>query len=1006
MKKIANEEKSWAKFVAKLWNLEGQYELLNSEFDINFELNEVGGKKFVVKIMRENYHHSFLDTQVKIMKFLREEEPSLPIPKIIESVYGNPYELTSGPDKKERIIWVLEKMRGVLLSDASPRPKSLMLDLGQKIAIMDLACARFKNNIEPQRHKWDLTKPLWIEDNISEISDSKLQKTIKNIVEDFLSISDKLDKMPHQWIHNDLNDQNLLVGLTLEAEPVLSGILDFGDISKGPTICNVAICSAYLLILPGFGLNLQLEFLRGYHSRNPLSEEELDILYTLVMTRLAVSFVNSVLMARGKPNDPYVVISQENSKKFLSDMARSREFLTARFRNICDFPSVKGGDSITRYLNSSQTRFNPIFKKCLKDSKVISLDPGSSILPDDPHSIKDKEATNLTNLGESEKQNQIVLGKYLEPRLIYTSKDFRRGTGKNSDRRTIHLGIDVFIPAGTEVFNPLDGKVVHSDFSNKHLDYGGFVVIEHKTSSGILFYSLFGHLDPNSIPPHIGGHLGKGDILGRIGEASVNGGWEPHLHLQLALGLGQESNWPGVCDPDDISFWSEYCPNPGALLGIKPESISFTSVNKDELVQNRIDHFSGNLKLSYKDPILLLRAYKNYMFDESGRCYLDFYNNVPHVGHSHPRIADLVSKQLKLINSNTRYLHPSQKKLSDKILSKFPSQFEVVFFVNSGSEANELALRLAKTYRGNSDFITFDHGYHGNTNLALEISPYKFNKPNGIGKKDWVHIIDCPNKFREVDPRYQINDVLKNMQENGRNLGGFVSEIFPSVAGQIVPQEGVLKYIYTKVRELGGLCIADEVQTGLGRLGDYYFAFEQQEVLPDIVVMGKPIGNGYPIGAVVTTKAIAEAFNNGIEFFSTFGGSNLSCLIANEVLQIVDDERLRENAKEMGVFLEDGLLELKHSSRFIGDIRGMGLFWGVEIVRNLGTKEPGACEADYICNRLREERILIGLEGPNENVLKLRPPLCIVEDDIGIFLKKMKIILRELSLMDDMEFII
>lgn len=994
MDNIETEKIHWAQVVSDRWNLSGQYKILNSEFDFNFELIQSNDSKFIVKIMRLNCEKSFLDAQVSILEFLRKDGSELPIPKIIKSVSGKSYELAADLNNDERIIWVLEKIEGIMLSNVSPISKNLMLDLGKKVASLDLASKKFTTDIDPPSNKWDLTKPLWIRDNVPDISDPELELIINEILDDFLNISDRLNHLPHYWIHNDLNDQNLLVGFLSNGQAFLSGILDFGDLSKSPTICNVAICSAYLLILPGIGLNMQLEFLRGYHSINPISEEELDILFTLIITRLAVSYVNSSIMAKDKPDDPYVIISQKDSKNFLWNMVNGKNFFTARFRNICDLPPVKGGSEVIEYLNQGKAGFHPIIRKPLKDAKIISLDL-ESIIPIDPHSITQSEAINLTGRSESESQSSINLGKYLEPRLIYTAEDFRLGPEKNSDRRTIHLGIDVFAPFGTEIFTPLEGEVIHSEFCDKPLDYGGFVVIEHRTPNGISFFSLFGHLDPKSLRFHEGEHLGKGDLIGKIGSKSVNGGWEPHLHLQLALGLGQENNWPGVCNPDDIKFWSQYCPNPATLLGINPGAITFRKIDKNHLIQNRIKSFSGNLKLSYKDPILIMRGFKNYLFDESGRCYLDFYNNVPHVGHSHSRIANLVNKQLRLINSNTRYLHPSQKKLSENLLSKFPSSFEVVFFVNSGSEANELALRLAKTYTGNKDFVTFDHGYHGNTNAAIEVSPYKFNKPNGIGKQDWVHVIDCPNEFRDVDPRYQITKILNDIQAQGRSLGGFISETFPSVAGQIIPQPGILQHIYEEVKAAGGVCIADEVQTGLGRLGGYYFGFEQQKILPDIVVLGKPIGNGHPIGAVVTTQEIAKAFNNGIEFFSTFGGSDLSCLIANEVLEIVDDEMLGENSKQMGSFLEKGLVALKLGSSLIGDVRGMGLFWGVEIIRNFETKEPGTSEANYICNRLRDKRILVGLEGPYENILRIRPPLSLIHDDVKIFLSAFADVLEE-----------
>ena len=393
-----------------------------------------------------------------------------------------------------------------------------------------------------------------------------------------------------------------------------------------------------------------------------------------------------------------------------------------------------------------------------------------------------------------------------------------------------------------------------------------------------------------------------------------------------------------------------------------------------------------------------MRGYKNYLFDETGNCFLDFYNNVPHVGHSHPRIAKLVYNQLKLVNSNTRYLHPIQKVISENILSRFSKKFSALYLVNSGSEANELALRLAKTYTKSEDFITFDHGYHGNTNGVLEVSPYKFNKPGGIGRKPWVHVMDCPDPFRGVDPRYQIDEILNKLISKKRGIAGFISEIFPSVAGQIIPQNGVTSYIYKKVKKAGGLCIADEVQTGLGRLGEFYFGYEQQKVDPDIVVLGKPIGNGHPIGVVITTEKIAKSFDNGIEFFSTFGGSDLSCTIANEVLNIVDDEKLCLSAHKKGLILKKGLNDLKKTFPIIGDVRGLGLFLGVDIIKNVKTKEPASLEADYICNRLREKNILTGLEGPFDNVLKIRPPLCINKDDIYTFLKSFKSILEETGL--------
>jgi len=406
-------------------------------------------------------------------------------------------------------------------------------------------------------------------------------------------------------------------------------------------------------------------------------------------------------------------------------------------------------------------------------------------------------------------------------------------------------------------------------------------------------------------------------------------------------------------------------------------------------MSDRLKHFGGNLSVSYNDPILISRAWKHHIFDEWGRPYLDAYNNVPHVGHSHPRINQVALDQLNKVNLNTRYLHPLQSKFAKKILSKLPGNLEVCYFVNSGSEANELALRLARAHSGKKGIITPDEGYFGNTTGALSISAYKFKKQNGSGQADWVEVIEVPDdyrgSFKKDDPdraikfANSIDGAIETLKSKGIGLSAFIMETFPSVGGQIIPPQGYLEQVYGKIRKQGGICIADEVQTGLGRLGDYYFGFEFQNVKPDIVVLGKPLGNGHPIGAVITTKEISESFDNGIEFFSTFGGSNLSCRIGIEVLEIVDEEKLQQNAKIVGDFLISGFHELKKKFDFIGDVRGMGLFIGLEIIGIDGSENSELC--GYIKNKMRENRILIGSDGPKDNVIKIRPPLTIELED-------------------------
>ncbi len=301
--------------------------------------------------------------------------------------------------------------------------------------------------------------------------------------------------------------------------------------------------------------------------------------------------------------------------------------------------------------------------------------------------------------------------------------------------------------------------------------------------------------------------------------------------------------------------------------------------------------------------------------------------------------------------------------------------------------------------------ITPDHGYHGNTTGAIDISAYKFNARGGIGQPDWVELVDIPDDYRgafrrddpERGPHFaaQVDAALDRMGNKGHKLAGFIAETFPSVGGQIIPPPGYLQGVYDRIRAAGGVCIADEVQTGLGRLGSHYFAFQAQGVLPDMVVLGKPIGNGHPIGVVISTPEIAAAFAKGPEFFSTFGGSTLSCRVGKTVLDIVDDEGLMQNADRMGRRLMDGLHDLAGQFPLIGDVRGMGLFVGVELVRDRASRAPATQATSYILNRMREERILMGREGPDDNILKIRPPLTIDAEGIDMVLDRLGAILSE-----------
>lgn len=389
----------------------------------------------------------------------------------------------------------------------------------------------------------------------------------------------------------------------------------------------------------------------------------------------------------------------------------------------------------------------------------------------------------------------------------------------------------------------------------------------------------------------------------------------------------------------------------------------------DEQIQEKRRQYIGeNVGLSYQKPLHFVRGNGQYLYDEHGHQYLDGVNNVSHVGHCHPYVVKAGQDQMARLNTNTRYLHEKLVRYAEKLVSKFPAPLEVCFFVSSGSEANELALRLARTHTKRHKLVVMDHAYHGNTTTLIEISPYKFNGNGGNGKPDFVQVLPMPDLFRQHHLRFENPGF-------DQSTAAFIAESILSCGGQIELPQGFLKSVYESIRQVGGVCIADEVQIGFGRLGSHFWGFETQGVVPDIVTLGKPIGNGHPIGAVITTREIADSFNNGMEFFSTFGGNPVSCAIGMAVLDVIEQEQLQLRANETGIYLKSRLTRLKAEFPVIGDVRGRGLFLGIEMVTDSCSRNPAPELAEALVNQMKERRVLLSIDGPRHNVIKFKPPM-------------------------------
>ncbi|MGC1684130.1 MAG: aminotransferase class III-fold pyridoxal phosphate-dependent enzyme [Candidatus Acidiferrales bacterium] len=418
---------------------------------------------------------------------------------------------------------------------------------------------------------------------------------------------------------------------------------------------------------------------------------------------------------------------------------------------------------------------------------------------------------------------------------------------------------------------------------------------------------------------------------------------------------------------------------------------------RERLLDARRKFVGPSLSVSYKSPLHIVCGSRQYLYDADGRRYLDCVNNVAHVGHSHPRVVRAAAEQMELLNTNTRYLNELMVEYAERLTATFPEPLRVVYLVCSGSEANELALRLARAHTGREEVIVEDAAYHGNTTALIGISPYKFDGPGGRGPAPHVHKVPMPDvyrgAYRDSDAGSHYARHVADAARSSRGLAAFFCESAISCGGQIILPQGYLRDAYAVVREAGGVCVADEVQTGFGRAGEHFWMFESQGVAPDIVTLGKPIGNGHPLGAVVTTPEIAKSFANGMEYFNTFGGNPVSCAVGLAVLEVIRDEELQENARDVGQYFMERLRYLGDKHPLIGDVRGLGLFIGVELVRDRQTLEPADSEASAIIEQMKARGVLMSTDGPFHNVLKIKPPIVFSKVDTDLVVSELDAVL-------------
>ena len=985
----------------KSYGIHGIASKLPGYVDFNFRIKVKNNDCFVLKISRPEENKKYLEFQQNLLQYIEDSDEDLIAPKVIKDKNKNSISEITDEFGKKRFVRLLTWVSGRVWSSVNPQLEDFRFSLGEQCGILTKVLHSFDHPEAHYNFEWDIAQSLWTKEHLHLFTAAKKEILIE-FQDKFEATQSSYIKLRKSVVHNDPNDNNIIVSDDI-LNPRAKAAIDYGDAIYTQTINDLAILCAYGVMGHNDPLNASLSLIKGYHSTFPLEEIELQHLYSAIAMRLVIIVTRAAMSKIEEPDNEYLWISEKPAWKVLEKWhSASDEFAHYSFREVCGFTAHPDELKIKKWASKNDFDLSDLFPSIHKDkAHLLDLSVSSKWIG------HEKEFNNLDlfqfkiNQLQKEVPDKIIAGGYLEPRPIYTSAEYDKIGNSGRESRTIHLGVDFWLPENTAVHALFDSEVMIAVNDAGDKEYGGLVVLKHHIQD-LEFYTLYGHLSIKSATKNIVGTIiKKGEKIGNLGNHLENGNWAPHLHFQVMLSLlDYTKDFPGVTYYNQVNVWKSICPDPNLVFKFKSLEV-INSISNKEIIRYRKQHLGKSLSLQYNTPIKMVRGSGQYLMDQYGRKYLDTVNNVAHVGHENYEVVKAGQEQMSVINTNTRYLHENIHELAEELIKTLPPQLNVLHFVNSGSEANELAIRMVKAVTGEQDIIASEVGYHGSTNICVDISSYKFDGKGGKGAPEHTHVFPLPDSFRgkyrgENSADSYAEEVQKQIDiihSKKRKVGALILEPIISCGGQVELPEGFLSKAYKAVREAGGLCISDEIQTGCGRMGKTFWGFQLHNVIPDIVTIGKPIGNGHPIAAVACTQEVADKFANGMEYFNTFGGNPVSCAIGTEVLRTVKREKLQENALEVGEYLKKELKKLAQYFPIIGDIRGQGLFLGIELVdTNLN---PLAAQTDYVANRMKDHGILMSTDGPDHNVLKIKPPLVFNKENATELIVYLKRILSE-----------
>ncbi|BDX30725.1 4-aminobutyrate aminotransferase [Mycobacterium antarcticum] len=917
------------------YGLTARTESLGSNQDKNFLVYDAEERLLgVLKIANPAFTAVELAAQDAAAVAIAEADPTLrvavPLPNLAGDVSTAVDDLLVGTVH----VRLLQFLSGGTLVDAGYLAPAVVAGMGALAGRVSRALADFRHAGLDRALQWDLRYGNDVVHHlVAHVEDPAERDRLLTVADDaWARIAPLTDELPCQAVHLDLTDANV-VASGRPRRP--DGIIDFGDLSDTWAVSEAAITLSSVLGHPGAGPTSILPGIKAFHEVRPLSVAEADALWPLLVLRTAVLIVSGAQQVVLDPDNEYLTDqSDDEVRMFEQATSVPLDVMTALIRAELGFPDdaapvrgvlIPGLDAASvRTLDLSAT------------SDAYDTDVKGVGVP----SFQDDLARSAIAGGAS-----LVVTRFGEPNLT------RAPLLSMDSPDVVATGLSLWPREAVTLVAPWSGESLPSDdgFTLRGAEY-------ELTVSGA----------PNADRLEAGAPLTT-LAAGTWSTVSVRPVGAPVAPVFTTAELA-----PG---------WLALSRDPRPLLGL-PE-VADTAAR--DLLARRDESFARVQEHYYADPPQIERGRRHYLMSTAGRVYLDMVNNVAVLGHAHPRIAEAASRQLRRLNTNSRFNYEAVVEYSERLAATLPDPLDTVFLVNSGSEASDLALRLAIAVSGHRDVIAVGEAYHGWTYATDAVSTSTADNPNALSTRpDWIHTVESPNSFRGTyrgadAVRYAPDAVAKvaELVAAGRPPAGFICESVYGNAGGMALPDGYLQQVYAAVREAGGFAVADEVQVGYGRLGEWFWGFDQQQVVPDIVSVAKSTGNGYPLGAVITSRAIAEAFSTQGYFFSSTGGSPLSCAIGMTVLDVLRDEDLQGNASRVGGHLKAELLALREKHPIIGTVHGMGLYLGVEMVRDQVTLEPATEETAAICNRMLDLGVVIQPTGERQNILKTKPPLCL-----------------------------